>query len=211
MNRLLQDFDGQVSSRGTPLTVVAARDQLFLSQDAIDLGYKHLQDISHVLDISTLLIERVQLARIERIWESPDSKCIDALECQKYLANLEHLLLCFQQAALEALINHSLNKLRSDYQHWDQYLEQQKKVHNGCFSEWAGGRPPLNSTMPWNIKPSLVVLWGVCWMFYNNTHDNSVSPQGVRQPRNSEGGWGQEQQRQQHAQWSQDDMQSYGK
>jgi len=21
--------------------------------------------------------------------------------------------------------------------------------------------------MPWNIWPSLVVLWGVCWMFYN--------------------------------------------
>jgi hypothetical protein len=27
-------------------------------------------------------------------------------------------------------------------------------------------RPPC-TTMPWNIWPSLVVLWGVCWMFYN--------------------------------------------
>ena len=28
-------------------------------------------------------------------------------------------------------------------------------------------RPPCR-TMPWNIWPSLVVLWGVCWMFYNH-------------------------------------------
>jgi hypothetical protein len=25
-------------------------------------------------------------------------------------------------------------------------------------------RPPC-TTMPWNIWPALVVLWGVCWMF----------------------------------------------
>ncbi|KAL9114708.1 MAG: hypothetical protein Q9227_001386, partial [Pyrenula ochraceoflavens] len=27
-------------------------------------------------------------------------------------------------------------------------------------------RPPC-TTMPWTIWPALVVLWGVCWMFYN--------------------------------------------
>jgi hypothetical protein len=27
-------------------------------------------------------------------------------------------------------------------------------------------RPPCR-TMPWDILPSLVILWGVCWMFYN--------------------------------------------
>jgi hypothetical protein len=27
-------------------------------------------------------------------------------------------------------------------------------------------RPPC-TTMPWNIRPALIVLWGVCWMFYN--------------------------------------------
>ena len=28
-------------------------------------------------------------------------------------------------------------------------------------------RPPC-TTMPWNIRPALVVLWGVCWMFYDH-------------------------------------------
>ncbi len=25
---------------------------------------------------------------------------------------------------------------------------------------------PFGTTMPWSIWPALVVLWGVCWMFY---------------------------------------------
>lgn len=34
------------------------------------------------------------------------------------------------------------------------------------FSEFPeGGRPPC-TTIPWTIWPALVVLWGVCWMFY---------------------------------------------
>lgn len=34
------------------------------------------------------------------------------------------------------------------------------------FFEWPGGKHPLNSTWPWtNVKLSVVVLWGVCWMF----------------------------------------------
>ncbi|KAH6682176.1 hypothetical protein F5X68DRAFT_24316 [Plectosphaerella plurivora] len=32
-------------------------------------------------------------------------------------------------------------------------------------AEFPGGIPPLCTTMPWTIWPSLVVLWGVCWMF----------------------------------------------
>jgi hypothetical protein len=30
-------------------------------------------------------------------------------------------------------------------------------------------RPPC-STMPWDILPALVILWGVCWMFYTPPH-----------------------------------------
>jgi hypothetical protein len=37
-----------------------------------------------------------------------------------------------------------------------------------CFNYWEHPnrcRPPC-TTMPWNIWPPLLVLWGVCWMFY---------------------------------------------
>jgi hypothetical protein len=33
------------------------------------------------------------------------------------------------------------------------------------FFEWPDGLRLLSTTMPWNIPPSLLVLWGVCWMF----------------------------------------------
>lgn len=37
----------------------------------------------------------------------------------------------------------------------------------GWFLEWPGGQRPLNSTWPWSgVKLSVLVLWGVCWMFY---------------------------------------------
>jgi hypothetical protein len=33
------------------------------------------------------------------------------------------------------------------------------------FAEFPNRRRPKCTTMPWTIWPSLVVLWGVCWMF----------------------------------------------
>jgi hypothetical protein len=39
----------------------------------------------------------------------------------------------------------------------------------GCskFGGFQNRERPRCTTMPWNIWPSLVVLWGVCWMFVN--------------------------------------------
>jgi hypothetical protein len=42
------------------------------------------------------------------------------------------------------------------------------------FSEFANRIRPRCTTMPWTIRPALVVLWGVCWMFYyGNLHFTS--------------------------------------
>lgn len=40
-----------------------------------------------------------------------------------------------------------------------------------CFalSEFPNRRRPPCTTMPWTIWPALVVLWGVCWMFYEGS------------------------------------------
>lgn len=34
------------------------------------------------------------------------------------------------------------------------------------YSEFPGRIRPPCTTMPWTIWPALIVLWGVCWMFY---------------------------------------------
>jgi hypothetical protein len=57
----------------------------------------------------------------------------------------------------------------------------------GWFFEWPSGRHPLNSTWPWSgVKPSLLVLWGICWMFdimYNNPNSKQRPRfSRVRQP-----------------------------
>ena len=38
-------------------------------------------------------------------------------------------------------------------------------------SGFPDGDRPMCMTMPWNILPALVVLWGVCWMFYYDPQD----------------------------------------
>lgn len=43
------------------------------------------------------------------------------------------------------------------------------------FFEFPNNLRHLCTTMPWSIWPALVVLWGVCWMFYENADGRSVS------------------------------------
>jgi hypothetical protein len=46
------------------------------------------------------------------------------------------------------------------------------------YAEFPNRRRPKCTTMPWNIWPSLVVLWGVCWMFYTpSSHQDDISNQ----------------------------------
>jgi hypothetical protein len=46
------------------------------------------------------------------------------------------------------------------------------------FAEFPNRRRPKCTTMPWNIWPSLVVLWGVCWMFYTpSSHQEDTREQ----------------------------------
>lgn len=38
---------------------------------------------------------------------------------------------------------------------------------------YANRQRPKCTTMPWNIWPFLVVLWGVCWMFVPPSHQDN--------------------------------------
>lgn len=130
---------------------------------------KHVQKASNVLDNTTLMLERITALQEDEVMRQQVIAGYgfnDGIDFEKYLANLEHMLRCLQQAAFQALVQHSLEALQTDYSHWSKYLEQVQRSCADWYSEWSSGRPPLNSRMPWNIKPSLVVLWGVCWMFY---------------------------------------------
>jgi hypothetical protein len=47
------------------------------------------------------------------------------------------------------------------------------------FAEFPNRRRPKCTTMPWNIWPSLVVLWGVCWMFYTPSSHQEDTPEQI--------------------------------
>lgn len=82
-----------------------------------------------------------------------------------YAANLEDLLRCLKHqlvrlffATVVEPVDHHIFASQRDF----------ARARRVWFSEFPGGRRPLCTTWPWNIKPSLAVVWGVCWMFYEN-------------------------------------------
>ncbi len=135
--------------------------------------FKGVDELRRVYDLTSLLLARLpwsssSVLRNGRPWISYDRAC-GSLNDEKSIANLDHILRCLRQAALESLIYHGLRSLEEHIQQWHQHWLQGRRLDLDWFSEWPGGRRPLSTTWPWNIKPSLVVLWGVCWMFYDNS------------------------------------------
>lgn len=172
-HRLLHDLDSHTLSGDEPLSMTAKKDELFLKYNAQRIAATNsLDGLRHTFDLTTLLLERLRtppgssFAR-PRNNNSSSNNC-SGFKCDIFVANLEHLLLCLQQAAFEALIISTLKSIHSDILHWHQYWQQRRQTDEGWFAEWPNGQRPLNTTWPWNVKPSLVILWGVCWMFYGN-------------------------------------------
>lgn len=130
------------------------------------------QHAAYLFDLSSLLIDRLEVFRSQQPTESYHSSCglsdLRMLLDATFIANLLHLLFRLQRRLFQVLINQTIQQIEDITRHWREYLQQQKKLGNNWFKEWPDGRRPLNTTWPWNIRPSLVVLWGVCWMFYYN-------------------------------------------
>ncbi len=165
-NRLLQDLDTHTSAGGAPISMTAQKEELFLKHDSQKIAKAmNVVGLRRIFGLTTLLLDRLQHLTHATRDENDDTSWIDSA-CSKTMANLEHLLRCLQQATLDALISDMVKSMELEVARWQQYWQQRRAVFHGWFSEWPNGQPPLNTTMPWNVKPSLVVLWGVCWMFF---------------------------------------------
>lgn len=149
--------------------------------------------LSHILELTTLLLDRLEASPGNHTTNHRrinHGDC-DYLKCEKFIANLEHLLRCLQQAILEALIHNTLKLIDADILHWHPNWQQRRGDREGWFAEWPNGQPPLNTTWPWNVKPSLVVLWGVCWMFYDHNHNGWMTTHAAsrQEPRLTDNVW----------------------
>jgi hypothetical protein len=87
---------------------------------------------------------------------------------ENFVANYEHMLLGLQTAFIEALARKALEELLRGA-----HDKKQRKLLS-WFTEFAEKPQPLSTSFPWTIKPSLAVLWGVCWMFYGSPDTQST-------------------------------------
>ena len=170
-DRLLDKLDSFTQPQGVATATIAADDALFLQYDPRhNVASRDVTALGNILDLTTAL-----LGRLQQCFGSLD-KCVDTLGpdrwadsgCKKTAANLEHMLRCLQYAALEALTYCYLRVVEAEFIHWHSYWQRRWQTGDAWFAEWPSGRRPLSTTWPWNVRPSLLVLWGVCWMFYGN-------------------------------------------
>jgi len=76
------------------------------------------------------------------------------------------MLLSLEHDLLRALFDDGWDKVKQHVDNLQHYWYLRLETF---FSEFPGGRRPLSTTWPWSIRPSLAVLWGVCWMFHAGT------------------------------------------
>jgi hypothetical protein len=169
--RLLHHLDTLTLADDASMMKTAEEDELFLKQDARNLIKAiNLDGLRNIFDLTTLLLSRLQHFPGSG-WTTHGGGHKNhhiswvGFTCHKTTANLEHLLRCLQQATLEALISDKLKTIEAEVARWHHYWQLSRTIFQKWYSEWPNGQRPLNTTWPWNVRPSLVVLWGVCWMF----------------------------------------------
>ena len=167
------------------LRQIAADDKLLLSHKILTGSgtASTLPQLSRQLELTTLLLSRLQASHNNPydFQTSCEGGASIAEQCPKLVANLEHLLRCLQEATLTAIVDLILELIGEDTLYWLEYWKRHGQGEDDWFEEWPNGRHPLSTTWPWNIKPSLLVLWGVCWMFFDSEADVRWKPSDVNQ------------------------------
>lgn len=164
VNRILS----QIERSGTDsysLDAVAKSDKLFLQRDTeFDLKPLCLGELTQrviiIRDLLDSLKPKNRHDRVRTLCEA--NEILDADET--YLANLQHLLLCLYHQLLGLLIEQVVELA---YRHLFECQKDQDKHGADWFFVFPDARHPLSTTWPWSIRPSLAVIWGVCWMFYD--------------------------------------------
>ena len=177
LDRLLNEIDQSVTSSSRTIDIVAKDNKLFLNRTT-DFNVKRLslKDLIElfvtVKDLLATLRRASHRSRVKRVCEG--NEILDVTLDETYVANLEHLLLCLQDQLIRLLITSCVELVHKHL------IESQKDRYKHCedwFFEFPDSRHPLSTTWPWSIRPSLAVIWGVCWMFYDLTNFANLDDQ----------------------------------
>ncbi len=182
MNRL----EPYVNHEEVSICVIAAQDRLFLQYDL------HLVGITESTNELDYLLSSIHVLGRQQDWSGTHTVrrssglAEDPLggesSCDKLAANFQYILGNLQQITLDAILRHYLQTAEAYILRWQFRWQCSKRIGEGWFAEWPNSHRPLSTTWPWNIKPSLLVLWGVCWMFHGPS-GNTYKKRPTRNPR----------------------------
>ncbi|KAF2646063.1 hypothetical protein P280DRAFT_387335 [Massarina eburnea CBS 473.64] len=174
MQHVLDSAD-KLGPPGSALSAVARSEELFLRQTSMHFEALSLSEISQHLVLVHDAIDVLCACRSQHDDQWLVAQGLDAgLKFDEtFLANYEHLLFRLQTELIHALERKVLEALLLG--------GRDQKQHRllSWFTEFAEKPRPL-STFPWTIKPSLAVLWGVCWMFYNGNDGQNAQRRNPR-------------------------------
>ena len=158
--RLLRELDHSVKFGDHSINAVAKNNGRFLQrQSSLSIDSLDVQQLCGLLVTVRSLKDLVG----EGIASEGD-QLIHFLIDDTHAANLQHLLLRLESELLRLLVKRLVELV---HRHVKDCQRDQSKRAEEWFFEFPDARHPLSTTWPWSIKPSLAVLWGVCWMFYD--------------------------------------------
>jgi len=169
IDRLWHTLDRQVNVNHNTLATIAKDHKLFLgrrTQFRIEkLSLKRLIELLVLVKnlLQSLDGSSSDLQGVDRILHDDELGLDLDLDPDVFAANLEHLLLCLRHQLIGLLIGNPIDLGR---RHVSECQRDQKRRCLDWFFEYPDARHPESTTWPWSLKPSLAVLWGVCWMFH---------------------------------------------
>jgi hypothetical protein len=171
---LLDELDRTVKSNDHQLITVAKANEVFIARkddfEVKESSVKALvQQFVTVRDLLSTL-RNVKVGRFGVRTLAEGNELLDLSLDETQTANLEHLLLCLKDQLNKLLVAKLVGLVRKHL------VECQRDRTRHCeewFFEFPDARHPLSTTWPWSIRPSLAVLWGVCWMFYDRPAANN--------------------------------------
>ncbi|KAJ4362276.1 hypothetical protein N0V83_010369 [Neocucurbitaria cava] len=183
VQHMLSSVDDKLSPAETAFSSIAGRDKLFLKHsNAPIIEGCSLNQIVQLLVTVQDAIDVLGDCRSQYgdDWLRLQGHDVGLNIDENFIANYEHMLLRLRAELTEALARKALEELLNGG-----HDKRQRKMLN-WFTEFAEKPRPLSTSFPWTIKPSLAVLWGVCWMFYDNSSGEQAAKGGndrVRQAR----------------------------
>jgi hypothetical protein len=167
---MLRYVDGKLHVAGNAFSSIADSDRLFLKHD--NASILEARSMNETIQLLVAVHEAINVLAGCRRQYGDDWLLAQGLDLglildENFIANYEHLLLRLQTDLIESLARKALEELLCG----DHDKRQRKLL--AWFTEFAE-KPQALSTFPWTIKPSLAVLWGVCWMFYEGTGKDRV-------------------------------------